>query len=80
MATTFMPILSSQTPILSSQTPIKSASPAPLIQIRNYIYSASDFLGSGNFSIVYAGTNITTKERVAIKIIELKSLNTDKLQ
>ena len=73
MATTFVRTL-------SSQTPTKPAPPASSIQIRNYLYSLSDFLGSGNFSKVYAGTNTNTNERVAIKIIELDSLKTDKLQ
>ena len=55
--------------------------PAPaMVHIRNYVYSMNDFLGSGNFSKVYAGTNTTTHQRVAIKIVELGSLNTDKLQ
>ena len=55
--------------------------PAPTqVHIRNYVYSMGDFLGSGNFSKVYAGTNTSTQQRVAIKIVELDSLNTDKLQ
>lgn len=46
------------------------------ITIRNYTYSPNDFLGAGNFSKVYAGINLNNNERVAIKIVDLYSLDT----
>ena len=56
-------------------------------KIQNYIFKFSDMLGKGNFSKVYKAhheiTSISMQysdETVAIKIIELNSLKSQKLE
>ena len=41
-------------------------------------YTLGDKLGEGTFGVVYLGTHILTKERVAIKIIEKRKLRNEK--
>ncbi len=40
-------------------------------------YTLGDKLGEGTFGVVYLGTHILTKERVAIKIIEKRKLRNE---
>lgn len=49
-------------------------------KIENYVFNYSDFLGNGNFSKCYKATNTKTTEEVAIKIVELNSLKSKKLE
>jgi 5'-AMP-activated protein kinase catalytic alpha subunit len=41
-------------------------------------YTLGEKLGEGTFGVVYLGTHILTKEKVAIKIIEKKKLRNEK--
>jgi hypothetical protein len=56
-------------------------------KIENYVFNYADFLGSGNFSKCYKATHSITRtflnyveEAVAIKIVELNSLKSQKLE
>lgn len=56
-------------------------------KIQNYIFKFSDLLGQGNFSKVYrahheitSNDSFTSGEIVAIKIVELESLKSKKLE
>ena len=56
-------------------------------KIQNYIFKFSDLLGQGNFSKVYkahheitSNSSIILDEKVAVKIIELNSLKSQKLE
>lgn len=44
-------------------------------KIENYSFSLTDRIGKGYTSIVYKGRNDITSEIVAIKVIDLKSIN-----
>ena len=44
------------------------------------IYEITDILGSGSFSLVKLGINTFTKEKVAVKIMDKKKMNTIRLE
>ncbi len=45
-------------------------------RIENYSYGLNDRIGVGFSSTVYRGANESTKDQVAIKVIDLKSIRT----
>lgn len=49
-------------------------------KIEHYSFSMHDKIGRGYSSTVYKGRNDLTNEIVAIKVIELKSLNGDQIR
>lgn len=48
-------------------------------EIGQYIYNLNDVLGKGEFSTVYKGYDSTTREAVAIKIIDRKSITNNQI-
>ena len=44
-------------------------------KIEDYSHGPRDIIGRGYSSVVYRGTNDRLKEKVAIKVIDLKSIN-----
>ena len=48
---------------------------APFVKkVDNYAYSSNDIVGQGSSSTVYLGSSILNNERVAIRVVNLKSL------
>ena len=44
-------------------------------KIEDYSYGLRDIIGRGFSSVVYRGSNDRLREKVAIKVIDLKSIN-----
>jgi len=43
-------------------------------KIEDYSYGLKDVIGRGFSSVVYRGTNDKTKEKVAIKVIDIRAI------
>lgn len=48
-------------------------------KVRDYIFKFNDVVGKGSFSTVYRGHHQTTHKPVAIKVVELRKMNSSTL-